>query len=121
VKWRPSDRYPTTLSIRNRDGNRFEGDMTVDMKPVIRYKHEATHYFRGVVVGKHVAFVPYRIEGACGAAVYQLRVNRAKQWNGTWFIGSGSGPLSGKMWLQPSLSEHEAESLAGAGRRTERG
>jgi uncharacterized protein (TIGR02996 family) len=97
----PPYAFPTTLRLCTRDGNRFEGDMTEDFAAMYGMPVDGTFYFRGVVVGEHVAFVTLRIEGAgSGPGLYQFRVNHQKRWTGTWEVGAWKGT----MWLKPKRS-----------------
>jgi uncharacterized protein (TIGR02996 family) len=92
--------FPTTLWLRKRDGNRFEGDMKEDFRALYGSAVKGTFYFRGVVAGPHVAFVTWRMRGAAaGPGLYQFRVSQRKRWTGTW--GVGDGTRHGKMWLKP--------------------
>jgi uncharacterized protein (TIGR02996 family) len=91
---------PTTLWLRKRDGNRFEGDMHEDFSAVFGPLVNGTFYFRGVVVGAHIVFVTWRMVGAAsGPGLYQFRVSRRKRWTGTWAVRAGE--WNGKMWLKP--------------------
>jgi uncharacterized protein (TIGR02996 family) len=94
--------FPTTLWLRKREGNRFEGDMKEDFTAMYGAAVDGTFHFRGAVVGAHVAFVTWRMEGAAaGPGLYQFRVSRRKRWSGTW--GVGAGTWKGTMWLRPKL------------------
>jgi len=92
--------FPTTLWLRRRQGNRIEGDMDEDFSSMYGAPRSGTFYFRGVVVGAHVAFVTWRVVGAgSGPGLYQFRVSRRKRWTGTWAVRAGA--WHGKMWLKP--------------------
>jgi uncharacterized protein (TIGR02996 family) len=92
-------RFPTVLSLRERQGNQFSGDMTQDFSSLFGEGMEGTFYFRGAIAaGVHVAFITYRmIDLAAGPGVYQFRLNRLRRLNGTWALGDGR---RGKMWLK---------------------
>ena len=97
--------FPTTLWLRKRDGNRFEGDMKEDFSAMYGHKVGGRFYFRGAVVGSHLAFVTYRTKGAAaGPGLYQFRLSRRKRWTGTW--GVGAGAWHGTMWLKPKPPEN---------------
>jgi uncharacterized protein (TIGR02996 family) len=91
--------FPTTLHLRRRQGNQFEGDMTEDFSSMYGAEVSGTFYFRGVVAGgAHAAFVTYRLTGAAsGPGLYQFRLNRLGRMSGTWRVGLG---WKGKMWLK---------------------
>jgi uncharacterized protein (TIGR02996 family) len=91
--------FPTTLVVRQRTGNHFEGDMKEDFSSMLWPGAGGTFYFRGVVLGRsHVAFVTYRMEDlAAGPGLYQFRLNRLRRLNGTWLLPGGR---RGKMKLK---------------------
>jgi uncharacterized protein (TIGR02996 family) len=92
--------FPTTLQLRKRDGNRFEGDMRQDFRTMYRSAVDGVFHFRGVAIGEHVAFVTWKMEGAAaGPGLYQFQVSRRNRWDGTW--GVGDCTWNGTMRLQP--------------------
>jgi uncharacterized protein (TIGR02996 family) len=97
--------FPTTLWLRERTGNQFEGDMLEDFSSMYGASMDGRFYFRGVVAGRsHVAFVTYGMTGmASGPGLYQFCLSRQKRLNGTWRVGAGV--WSGKMWLKQKRSE----------------
>jgi uncharacterized protein (TIGR02996 family) len=98
--------FPTTLWLRKRDGNRFEGKMKEDFSPKYGFALAGTFHFHGVVIGAHVAFVTWRMQGAAaGPGLYQFRLSRRKRWTGTWAISGGM--RNGKMWLKPKQSQDD--------------
>jgi hypothetical protein len=92
--------FPTTLQISKRDGNRFEGEMKQNFRVMYRAAVSGTFHLRGAVVGAHVAFVTWKMEGAAaGPGLYQFRINEENRWTGTWAVHAGD--WNGKMWLEP--------------------
>jgi uncharacterized protein (TIGR02996 family) len=64
----PPHAFPTTLRLRRRQGNHFEGDMKEDFSSVFGPGASGRFYFRGVVAGgSHVALVTYRMRGLAAA------------------------------------------------------
>jgi uncharacterized protein (TIGR02996 family) len=114
--------FPTTLRLVKRDGNRFEGDMRQDFRVMYRSAVAGTFHFRGVVVGAHVAFVTWRMEGAAsGPGLYQFRLGEQNRWTGTWAVGAGD--WNGKMWLKPkppTIDEEADAEPVNKSRRTRR-
>jgi uncharacterized protein (TIGR02996 family) len=96
--------FPTTLRLRKREGNAFEGDMTEDFTSLYGTHTTGRFYFRGSIAGvSHVAFVTYRITGAgAGPGLYQFRLSRRGRLNGTWQLIPEWG---GRMWLKQTIAE----------------
>jgi uncharacterized protein (TIGR02996 family) len=95
--------FPTTLQLRKRKGNHFEGYMKEDFSSYLGAGVQGGFYFRGVVALSRVAFVTYRRTGAAaGPGLYQFRLSRRRRLNGTWQVGTSRG---GKMWLQLKLDK----------------
>jgi uncharacterized protein (TIGR02996 family) len=92
--------FPTTLWLRERNGNQFEGDMREDFSSMYGHQASGRFYFSGVIAGRsHVAFVTYRMTGlASGPGLYQFRLSQRKRLNGTWRVGPGT--WGGNMWLR---------------------
>jgi uncharacterized protein (TIGR02996 family) len=89
--------FPTTLRIVQRDGNRFEGDMTQSFRAMYRAAVNGTFHFRGVIAGAHAAFVTWRVEGSgSGPGLYQLRIGPQHRLTVTWAVGAGN--WHGKRW-----------------------
>jgi uncharacterized protein (TIGR02996 family) len=96
--------FPTTLRLRKREGNAFEGDMTEDFTSLFGTRITGRFYFRGAVAGpSRVAFVTYRMTGAAaGPGLYQFRLSRRGRLNGTWLLNPARG---GRMWLKQMSAE----------------
>jgi uncharacterized protein (TIGR02996 family) len=91
--------FPTTLRLRRRQGNLFQGDMVEDFSSLHAPGVLGTFDFRGVVAGRaHVAFVTYRTRtaGIC-PGLYQLQLSRLGRLSGTWWVPGWS--MRGRMWL----------------------
>ena len=88
-------RFPTTLTLRRRQGNAIAGDMTQDFTALFAlYSGEdagevaGTFFFRGAVVGREwLTFVTYRIEGeGAWPELCQMRLRPGGWLFGTWWV-----------------------------------
>jgi uncharacterized protein (TIGR02996 family) len=91
-----SARYPTTLTIRQRDGTAFSGDMTQDFSSLLATYSDlfaalldagATFYFRGAVVGERMTFATHRVTGmGAWPGLYELRLSPGGRVRGPWWL-----------------------------------
>jgi uncharacterized protein (TIGR02996 family) len=87
-------RFPTTLTLRQRQGNAIAGDMTQDFTALFMeyfgdvVEAGATFFFRGAVVGREwLTFTTHRVEGnGAWPGLYQLRLRPGGWLLGTWWL-----------------------------------
>jgi uncharacterized protein (TIGR02996 family) len=84
----PPYAFATTLWLRKRTGNQFEGDMVEDFSAIHGQGRTGHFYFRGVIVGQsHVAFVTYKTKRhGIYPGLYEFRLEQNDRLEGTWWV-----------------------------------
>jgi len=90
---------PTIVYFRERQGNRFSGNMDEDFSDLSGRRSRGVSWFHGAVAaGSHVAFVTWKMTGdSAGPALYQLGLNSQLQLTGTWEVWTSRRD---SMWLK---------------------